>query len=98
MQCMRIQSPDLDCRLTARADGQTSAAAHATARAAGGGVSGRPEKVPGSRSSRSSNTLLGVVVGGVVVRAVWFFDGTLFWHVSFENHTPRVVFKGHMPE
>ena len=32
-----------------------------------------------------------VAVVAVVARAVWFFDGTLFWHVSFENHT-RVWF------
>ena len=38
-----------------------------------------------------------VVVVGVVVGAVWFFDGTLFWHVSFENHTRGVVFEQQKP-
>ena len=33
----------------------------------------------------------------VVVRAVWFFDGTLFWHVSFENRTTGVVFEKQKP-
>ena len=34
-----------------------------------------------------------VVVVVVVVCAVWFLDGTLFWHVSFENHARGVVFE-----
>ena len=33
----------------------------------------------------------------VVVRAVRFFDGTLFWHVSFEAHTRGMVFEKQKP-
>ena len=38
-----------------------------------------------------------VVVVAAVVRAVWFFDVTLFWHVSFENHTKGMLFEKQKP-
>ena len=36
-----------------------------------------------------------VVVAGAA--AVWFFDGTLFWHVALENHTRGMVFEKQKP-
>ena len=33
----------------------------------------------------------------LVVRAVWFFDGTLLWPVSFENYTRGMVLEKQKP-
>ena len=58
------------------------------------------KKIMSRKTSRQLCTMclvVVVVVVVVVVRAAWFFDGTLFWHMSFENHTMGVVFEKQKP-